>query len=81
MRVRVLLFAQLRRLAGKTAVELDLPGEADLGAALEALYARHPELRAHAASCMSAVDLEYAAADRKLREGDEISLIPPVSGG
>ncbi|MFN8547571.1 MAG: MoaD/ThiS family protein [Candidatus Eisenbacteria bacterium] len=81
MRVTVLLFSQMRIQAERDAVELELPEGAHLERALSAFYARHPELRSFAPSCLVAVGLEYAPADLALKDGDEISIIPPVSGG
>jgi molybdopterin converting factor subunit 1 len=81
MRVRVLLFSQMRIQAGTEAVTLDLEPGARLEDAIAALHQVHPELRELGRSCMTAVGLEYAAPDHVLSNGDEISLIPPVSGG
>lgn len=81
MDVRILLFAQMRIRAGTGSVGLTLPEGATVADALEVLLASHPELRAHAPSCMMAVGLEYADASHRLRPGDELSLIPPVQGG
>ena len=81
MKVRVSLFAQMRREAGMSSWDLELPPGATLGNALEAFYEAHPRLRGFRSSVLAAVGLEYAAADQILRDGDEISLIPPVQGG
>jgi molybdopterin converting factor small subunit len=81
MTVRVLLFAQMRVDAGRSSVDLELPEGAKLGDALESLFSQIPVLRAHAPSCRTAVGVEYVSDDHALRDGDEISLIPPVQGG
>ena len=76
MRVAVRLFAGLRELAGTRATEIELsPGStaADVWPALE-LGAEPPGL-------LLAVNKSYATRDTVLQEGDEIALIPPVSGG
>jgi molybdopterin synthase catalytic subunit len=76
MKVAVRLFAGLRELAGTRATEIELaPGStaADVWPALE-LGAEPPGL-------LLAVNKSYAARDTVLQEGDEIALIPPVSGG
>jgi len=76
MHVRVHLFAGLRERAGSDAVELDLPDGARVGDALNRLA----ELTAGVRVVM-AVNQEYADAGVVLRPGDELALIPPVSGG
>ena len=76
MRVRVRLFAQLRERAGRSEVELDLPEGARVRDALAAV----DEIAAGLPVVM-AVNREYAGEDDELSAGDEVALIPPVSGG
>ena len=76
MKVTVRLFAQLRERAGRRELELDLPDGArvrDALAALDDLAAGLP--------VVLAVNREYAAETDVLHAGDELALIPPVSGG
>jgi molybdopterin synthase catalytic subunit len=76
MQVRVLLFAGLRERAGAPSVELDLPEGARVRDALEQMHAV-----ADGISVVMAINQEYADADAPLHAGDELALIPPVSGG
>jgi molybdopterin synthase catalytic subunit len=77
MKVTVRLFAMLRERAGAREVELDLPDGARISDALAALRdVAPPEL-----PLVMAVNREYARDDRVLDPGDELALIPPVSGG
>jgi molybdopterin converting factor subunit 1 len=76
MKVRVRLFAALRERAGADEVELDLPDGARVADAL----ARLDDL-AGGLSLVMAVNREYASGDAPLSGGDELALIPPVSGG
>ena len=78
MHVRVRLFAMLRERAGTDALEVELPDGATVGDALAS-----PQLAAIAddLACVLAVNREYALPATELREGDELALIPPVSGG
>ena len=76
MTVRVRLFAALRERAGSDEVELELPEGARVGDALERLGDLAGGLR-----LVMAVNREYADADAPLAAGDELALIPPVSGG
>jgi len=76
MTVRVRLFAMLRERAGADHVDLDLPEGARVADALAALSDVAGGL-----TCVMAVNREYADADCVLKAGDELALIPPVSGG
>ena len=74
MTVRVRLFAALRERAGWSERELDgVARVADVWPALD-LGEEPPGL-------LYAVNREYADRDRTLAEGDEVAVIPPVSGG
>jgi len=81
MRVTLLYFAAARERAGKSRETIDLREGATAADAREAACAAHPELRAIVDKLRIAVDQEFAAADRPLREGAEVAFIPPVSGG
>lgn len=82
MILRVKLFAILRERAGRDAVEVDLPEGATVADALAAL--EHApglgELLARTPVRM-AVNREYAGESTALSAGDELALIPPISGG
>ena len=71
--VNVRLFAGLRERAGWTAREVDAATVADVWPALE--------LGDEPAGLLYAVNREYAQPERALADGDEVALIPPVSGG
>ena len=76
MRVTVRLFAGLRERAGAAELTLELPDGARVADALAGVR----ELTA-GTSVVMAVNREYADSDRVLAPGDELALIPPVSGG
>lgn len=76
MLVRVRLFAILRERAGTDAVELELPA----GARVEDALARLADVAGDVPVVM-AVNQEYATGEVELHAGDELALIPPVSGG
>jgi MoaE-MoaD fusion protein len=76
MQVRVRLFAGLRERAGASEVELDLPEGAVVGDALERMRALTEGI-----PVVMAVNREYADPALALHGGDELALIPPVSGG
>jgi molybdopterin synthase catalytic subunit len=81
IRVRVRLFAIQRELAGTREVALDLGDGADVEAAWTALVERHPVLAPGRASLRFARNGEYADPTTPLTDGDEVAMIPPVSGG
>jgi len=76
VKVTVRLFAVLRERAGASEVELELPAGARVDDALDCLG----DL-AQGLPLVLAVNREYAPADLTLAPGDELALIPPVSGG
>ncbi len=78
MRVVIRLFAGLRERAGTGRAEVELPDGAraeDVWSALSAKLGDRPD------GVVVAVNRRYVADDEPLREGDEVALIPPVSGG
>jgi molybdopterin synthase catalytic subunit len=81
MLIRVQLFAILKERAGAATIELELPEPATVADAL-AFAARTPGLEGvDDGSVRMAVNRELADADTWLKPGDEVALIPPVSGG
>jgi MoaE-MoaD fusion protein len=70
------LFAGLRERAGAAQVELELPDGAVVGDALERMRALTDGI-----PVVMAVNHEYARPGDPLHGGDEVALIPPVSGG
>jgi len=81
MKVRVRLFAVQRELAGTREVALELADGADVEAAWSALVARHPVLAPGRPSVRFARNGDYADPTTPLADGDEVAMIPPVSGG
>jgi len=81
MRVRVLFFGVLRDLAGQPSDSLDLPEHSVLADVLAHYEARIPRLRTLSSSLAMSINQEYAAPESRLNAGDEIALLPPVSGG
>jgi molybdopterin synthase catalytic subunit len=81
MRIRVLLFGQLKDITGRPEETLDLPAGATLGDLREHYSGQFPRFRAIAGSLACSVNQEYASVSTVLHEGDEVGLLPPVSGG
>ncbi len=79
--MRVRLFAMQREIAGTRQVELDLPPEATIEDAWTALVGRFPRLAPGRSAVRFARNGAYTDADTILADGDEVAMIPPVSGG
>ena len=81
MKIRVLLFAILKDAAGTGEVGLDVPEGASVAEIRDVLGRRFPALGVYLPRVAFAVNRTYASIDTKLKAGDEVALIPPVSGG
>src|ERR671919_336449 len=82
MEIQVRLFAMLREAAGRDSLSIELPDGATVADALEAI-AGEPGLEELIGRLpvRAAVNREYASDGAALSAGDELALIPPVSGG
>ena len=81
MTVTVKLFAILRERAERSELRLELPPAATIAAARETLGERIPSIREYLPRVAWAVNRSYAATDTELHDGDELAVIPAVSGG
>jgi molybdopterin converting factor subunit 1 len=81
MKVRLLFFAVLRDIAGRSESELALADGATPRQVWAGLRDEHAQLVAWTSPPMVAINEEYADADAALRDGDELAFIPPVAGG
>jgi molybdopterin converting factor subunit 1 len=81
MRVRVMLFAHLVDRLGVRELELEVSEPTTVGGLRAAAAVRYPELSELLGACAVAVNLSYAGDGKEVCAGDELALIPPVSGG
>lgn len=81
MRIKARLFAVLREKAGTEEVFLDVDDGATASQAAAVLMQKIPQLRPVADIALLAVNTQYVDSAFELSEGDELALIPPVSGG
>ena len=84
MKIKILYFATAREAAaGLTEEIVELEDEAGTTELLARLLALHPALSSVMKSCILALNQEYVLKEdsRTLQDGDEIALIPPISGG
>jgi molybdopterin synthase catalytic subunit len=81
MQVRVQFYSYFTELTGCSEAREELPAGAALGDLVARLHARFPKLAAMDKSTLIAVGVEYQRRDYALKDGDEVSLFPPVQGG
>src|SRR5271165_6155610 len=81
MRVRVRYLGPLREIAGREAETVEVADDTFLGELYATLQQRIPKLQQFRHAVALAVNCEYSGSETRLREGDEVALIPPVSGG
>ena len=81
VRVRVLLFGVLKDLAGRAVDSVELPEGASVAELMTRYGSQMPQLGNVLSSLAVAVNEQYAGPQTELKEGDEVALLPPVSGG
>ena len=81
MTITVRLFAILREQAGASELRVEVPASATVADARDALLRECPGLSGMIRRVAYAVNLVYAPLDTPLHEGDDVAVIPPVSGG
>ena len=81
MHVTVCFYSWFKDLTGCSQLKETVPDKATLGELVETLMVRFPKLAAMRRSMLMAVDVNYQNAAYVLKEGDEVSLFPPVQGG
>ncbi|TLZ84531.1 MAG: molybdopterin converting factor subunit 1 [Methanobacteriota archaeon] len=81
MQVQVRLFATYREIVGAGQLAWTLRDGTTVGQLVEAVLAKYPRLVGHGNRMLLAVNHEVVRSESVLREGDEVALLPPVSGG
>lgn len=81
MKVRLLLFAVLRDITGKSEAELSLPEGTRAADVWQTMRREYASLAGYEQPPLIAINETYARADTALRDGDELAFIPPVAGG
>ena len=81
MKIRIKLFASVREIIGQKELILEVPDGMTASALPQQLATQYPRLRTLVSFLKVAVNQEYADGARVLAEGDEVALLPPVSGG
>jgi len=81
MTLRILYFATFRDLTGVREENISFKEGSRVKDLKSQLGKDHPELIKAFASAIVAVNREFAFDDQLLKEGDEVAIFPPVSGG
>jgi len=79
--MKIFYFAHIARALERREDELSVAGPVDAEALWERLIAREPGLQRFRASARLVRNGEYAARGEQFADGDEVAVLPPVSGG
>lgn len=79
--VTVKLFAAYQEAYGRSQLVMQLPPQTPVATVLEQLIAEHPELQKWQNITRFGVNLQFVPPETLLQDGDELVMIPPVSGG
>jgi len=79
--IKVLLFGAAADRVGTRETELPVEDDVTLGELWPLLVERHPDLAPMRDTLAFAVNDEYAGAEDTVSPGDEVAVLPPVSGG
>lgn len=81
MKVRLLFFAVLRDITGKSEAVVEVPNGTRAADVWRDLRRQHRELVGYEQPPLAAINETYVKADAPLHDGDELAFIPPVAGG
>lgn len=83
MSTTVLFFARGRELAGQSETSVQLKDAADTIQLVDHLLKLYPKLAQIMTTSVLSLNQEYLSTEQKvsLKDGDEVAVIPPVSGG
>jgi sulfur-carrier protein len=81
IQISIKLFAVYQEVVGAAEITQQLPIGTAAGDVLQGLIEQYPQLEQWRSVTRLGVNLDFVTADRLLQDGDELVLIPPVSGG
>src|ERR1700754_4682196 len=81
IKITILLFVQAREMAGAASLAMQVAPPATVASVFARLTAELPKLAAMERSLLFAVNETYAGREQPLNDGDQLAVLPPVSGG
>jgi MoaD family protein len=81
VKVSVTFYSYFKELTGTSSVEVELAAGSDMALLLKSLYEKFPKLAAFQNSTLMAIGVDYVGKSQALKDGDDVSLFPPVQGG
>ena len=81
MKIKLLFFASCRDATGTREAEIEVEEGITVSSLKDLLIITYPNIRSQLKTISVAVNSEYMNDETTLNNGDEIALIPPVSGG
>lgn len=81
MRVHLKLFATYREIVGKRRLMVEVKKGSTVGEVVGDLLSEYPKLEKHKETMIYSVNKEYASLGTTLNDGDEVGVLPPISGG
>ena len=79
--IRVRLFARYAELVGRAEAAVSVPLPATVGDVVRRLRDEIPAARALPERPLAAVNLRQVKLDARVKDGDEVALLPPIAGG
>ena len=81
MSITIFFYSYFKDLTGCERTTEQVPPGSSLAHLLQIIFKRFPKLEGMQKSALVAVGVDYQGRDYRLKEGDEVSLFPPVQGG
>jgi MoaD family protein len=81
MKIKVKLYAAVRDIVGAREEEVEFKEGTTVMMLLEDYIRRFPKIEKYKDHLILSVNKEYGAPGRVLKDGDEVTFLPPVSGG
>ena len=81
MRVSVNFYSYFKDITGCAHMQEELSGDKTLAELLKLVFQRFPKLAAMERAMLVAVGVDYQPRNYILKDGDDVSLFPPVQGG
>ena len=81
LKIKVKLFASFREIVGTKEEDILLPEATTVQQLLDRYIERFPQMAKFREHIILSVNKDYGAPARVLKDGDEVSFLPPVSGG